>query len=153
MQGLREGPVPLDARGLMRQGRSEILRVGAAALLALAGTGCSAAIERDWESLAPLGNGELNRLSAYTDKTADATIYATHANAPNTWIGFYFEGTWVEQNDAFFFTFSCKKGPCDGDDLELRCEIVDENNGETFKLDCGATGKWKNYPFSWQEVL
>ncbi|MBM4359000.1 MAG: hypothetical protein FJ096_12920 [Deltaproteobacteria bacterium] len=115
--------------------------------------GCNYAIERDWESLAKLGNGEYNRLAAYTDGTADATIYATTNATPGTWTKFYFEGTWQEADDEFVFDFQCKKGPCGEDDFDMRCDIIDEEINQTLKLDCFANGKWKNYPFNWQEVL
>lgn len=138
----------------LRLAPPSLVRLIAPLAVAAAGLpGCNYAIERDWESLSKLGNGEYNRLSAYTDGTADATLHATSAATPGVWTKFYFEGTWVEDGDYFRFDFTCKKGPCNGDDFDLLCQIIDENNGETFKLDCDANNKWKNYPFSWQEVL
>ena len=116
-------------------------------------SGCNSAIERDWESLSLLGNGAYNTMAAYTDGTADTTIYATTSATPGVWTKFYFEGNWREVDDQFLFDFRCMKGPCNDDDFSMRCDLVDENNGETFKLDCVANGKWKNYPFNWQEVL
>jgi hypothetical protein len=136
----------------MRVTRAFVARL-TGVICALGLTGCSYAIERDWESLDTLGNGQLNRLSAYTDKTADATVYATRASDPNSWTKFYFEGTWAESNDYFVFDFACKAGPCDADDFRMTCQIIDENNDQTFKLDCEADRNWKSYPFSWQEVL
>jgi hypothetical protein len=126
------------------------LTLGLAALIL---PGCTYAIERDWESLAKLDNGEYNRMSAYTDGTADATIHATTPGTPGSWTKFYFEGTWEEVDDEFLFEWSCKKGPCDADDFGMRCDIVDEEINKTLKLDCVANGKWKAYPFNWQEVL
>ncbi len=142
----------LDALCLMRPGQERTLRA-IGLVLAVGANGCGYAIERNWESLSRLENGQLNELAVFADKTADTTLYAVRPSAPSTWTKFYFEGTWFEENDFFHFSFACKNGPCSDADFELKCQLVDENKGETFKLDCNANGQWKDYPFNWQEVL
>lgn len=128
------------------------------AMLALTATastlsGCGSAIVREWQSLYTVAGGELNRLVAYDDGTAKVTLFATTTGTPDVWTRFVFGGTWVEDDYTFVFELTCREGPCNGDDFQLRCQVIDEDNGKTWKLDCVGNNKWANYPFSWQEVL
>ena len=124
--------------------------LGAAAVTLV---GCGPAIVREWTSLYSVADGQLNRLEATSDGKASATIYATRGSTPGVWTQLGFNGTWREEDYVFVFDLTCTSGPCDGDDLQLRCVVIDEENGKTWKLDCTGNNKWQNYPFFWQEVL
>ncbi len=126
---------------------------GAALFSVLSTAACSAPIEGNWISLHKLGNGEHDKLAVNSDKTADATVFATPPNDPSSWTKFVFGAAWQAAGPDFDFDMKCKQGPCNGDDFSMSCEIVDEHNGEVYKLDCKANNKWTNYPFDWQQDI
>jgi hypothetical protein len=123
-------------------------------LLLVAVAGCaSSPIEGNWISVRKLGNGQFNALAVFKGNTADATIHATPSSSPNNWVKFYFEASWSRVGDGFDFQMTCKKGPCDKDDFRMSCQVIDENNGEVYKLDCKANNKWQDYPLDWQQDI
>ncbi len=123
-----------------------------AALFGLAVAGCNAAVAGDWVSTDKLGNGQFNKLSAGSDKSADATIWATHPHEAS-WVRFHFTGTWSDSGGQFSFQLHCDGGPCTGADFRMDCQVIDEKNGEVNKLDCKANDKWQDYPFHWQQDM
>jgi hypothetical protein len=139
----------------MFQLRSRIVTVVLPLLAMAVGAlgGCGSAIVREWTSLYTVADGQLNRLEAKSDGTATATLYATTAATPGAWTQLSFKGSWREEDYVFVFDLACVSADCDGDDFQMRCVVIDEENGKTWKLDCTGNKKWQNYPFFWQEVL
>jgi hypothetical protein len=123
-----------------------------AAVVGFALAGCASPIAGDWVSIDKLGNGQFNKLSAGSDGTSDALIWATHPGDPN-WVKFHFTGTWQESSAQFGFQMHCDSGPCTNADFRMDCEVIDESNGEVNKLDCKANQKWEKYPFHWQQDI
>ena len=129
--------------------------LSAACLLALA-TGCaSQPVIGDWESERRLGNNEKNKLEVYEDFTGDAEIWATPISDPNAWFRFEFEVAWWKEDGAgqYGFDLNCTEGPCNSDDFDMDCELIEIENDEGAplqKLDCEGEKKWENYPLQWQ---
>jgi len=115
---------------------------------ALASTACSAPVSGKWRSDKTLGNGEKNKLEVFDDNKADATIYAASKSTPDVWVEFDFDADWEDQGTEFDFEMQCDKGPCDGDDFIMECEVIDTDDGD--KMDCTANNKWSEYVFNWE---
>lgn len=127
----------------------------AACLLALA-TGCASdPVLGDWESDRRLSNGEKNKLELLEDFTGEAEMWATPLSDPNAWFRFEFEVEWWQEEGSgqYGFDFDCTEGPCNSDDFDMDCELieVDDDEGAPLqKLDCEGDEKWGDYPLQWQ---
>jgi hypothetical protein len=129
------------------------LLVPLAVIATLLLVGCEAPIVGDWRSDKKLGNGKRNKLHVWDDYTGQAIIYATPAYDPLTWVKFDFDIAWEDETEQFDLHMDCDDGPCDGDDFTMECEVVDEGDDKTIKLNCKANKKWKDYPLDWEEDL
>lgn len=102
-----------------------------------------------WESDGKLGNGERNKLEVRSDLTGEAEIWATTCTACNDWVEFKFDVEWEDQGLEFDLDMECDKGPCDGANFKMECEVIEESDGAE-KMDCKGDGSWKGYAFDWQ---
>lgn len=103
-----------------------------------------------WRSDARLGNGERNELTVAPDFTGEATLYATPAGAPTTWVQLEFDLEWADEGREFDLDLDCQGDACNGDDLKMKCTIISEAPGEADKMDCDGEGKWSAYPLDWE---
>src|SRR5437773_12410350 len=103
-------------------------------LLCLTAWGCHAPITGDWTSLDQLGNGQKNQLAVSSDNSGDAVVFATPENNHAQWVRFHFSASWRASDTNFDFQMRCDGGPCNDDDFEMDCQIVDQKNGESNKL-------------------
>jgi hypothetical protein len=139
-------PAKVNARAKTRLMRLLIFTLAAGC--ALASTACSPPIVGKWRSDKSLGNGEKNKLEVFDDMKADATIYATTAGDPSSWVRFDFDADWEDEGTEFDFIMKCAEGCTDEDNFVMECEVIDTDKGD--RLDCTATKKWVGYVFNWE---
>jgi hypothetical protein len=113
---------------------------------------CGAPVVGEWESDSKLGNGKRNELTLFDDESGEGTIYATPASDPAAWTTFEFEVEWTDNVDQFDLEMKCDKGPCNGDNFDMECEVIVPDDGTVDKLDCKAEGKWSKYPFDFERL-
>lgn len=108
----------------------------------------------EWESDRTLSNGKKNDLDVFEDYTGEAKIYATPLSDPNAWVRFEFDVAWEDfGNGEYEFDLDCVEGPCDSDNFDMDCEVleVENDDGEKLhKLDCEGDRKWADYPLQWE---
>lgn len=118
------------------------------------GSGCSSPLVGEWASDKKLGNGKENDMFIYSDGSGEAEIYAAPsslAGDPAAYQRFDFEITWTDQGGYFELDMECDKGPCDGNDFVMECEIIEVDDDDQ-RLDCDGDDNWKNYVFNWERI-
>ncbi|MSP26098.1 MAG: hypothetical protein EXR75_13255 [Myxococcales bacterium] len=119
-------------------------------LLVCSLSACDGPLVGEWRSDKKLGNDKRNSLSIASDSTGTATIYATPASDHSVWTAFEFNVSWGPDAEEFDLAMNCARGPCDNNDFVMECIVIDEQNGETEKLECDARGNWQGYVFDWE---
>lgn len=123
-------------------------------LIVLVAAGCGGSpVVGNWVSLHTMDGNRLDQLVATEDGSGQALLFATPENDLTRWTQFVFGGSWTDGGSSFVFDLKCQQGPCMDDDFVMTCQMVDEHNGQPFKLDCKGTGKWEKYPFDWQQDI
>lgn len=115
---------------------------------------CTSPLVGEWDSDRKIGNGKDNNMFIYSDGTGEAEIYAAPAGLeadPGAYHRFDFEIAWTDEGSYFELDMECDKGPCDGADFTMECEVI-RLDDDREKLDCDGDKNWKRYVFNWERV-